>query len=314
MIMVNGNTWPFLNVEQRRYRFRFLNGCQSRFLVLKFDKPEVDVWQIGNEGGFLAAPVRINDLDVGGLGGVLLMGLAERADVIVDFSNVPVDTNVTLLNLGPDEPFGGFPTPASDPDTTGQIMQFHVGPAVAADPSTPPQFLVLPALAPLPAESMTRKLGLIEMMSEFHEGPAEAMLGTVDAEGYPTHHMWMEEITENPIVGATEVWEMYNFTADAHPMHVHEVTFEVLNRQALVTNEDGETEPPARTVGDPRPPEAWESGRKDTVIAYPGEVTRIKAKFDNPGTFVWHCHIVEHEDNEMMRPYRIGPVDPNAPA
>jgi FtsP/CotA-like multicopper oxidase with cupredoxin domain len=117
--------------------------------------------------------------------------------------------------------------PVADPDTTGQIMQFHVGPAVAADPSTPPQFLVLPALAPLPAESMTRKLGLIEMMSEFHEGPAEAMLGTVDAEGYPTHHMWMEEITENPIVGATEVWEMYNFTADAHPMHVHEVTFEV---------------------------------------------------------------------------------------
>ena len=96
-------------------------------------------------------------------------------------------------------------------------------------------------------------------------------------------------------------------------MHVHEVTFEVVDRQALVTNDDGETIPPARLVGDPRPPEPWEIGRKDTVIAYPGEVTRIRAKFDTPGTFVWHCHIVSHEDNEMMRPYRIGPADPKAP-
>jgi Multicopper oxidase len=87
-----------------------------------------------------------------------------------------------------------------------------------------------------------------------------------------------------------------------------------LRPQALVTNDDGEAVPPARTVGDPRPPEAWESGFKDTVIAYPGEVTRLRAKFDNPGQFVWHCHIVEHEDNEMMRPYRIGPVQPGEPA
>jgi len=96
-------------------------------------------------------------------------------------------------------------------------------------------------------------------------------------------------------------------------MHVHETTFEVINRQALVTNEDGETETPSRLEGEPRSPEPWESGLKDTVIAYPGEVTRIKARFDNPGQFVWHCHIVEHEDNEMMRPYRIGPVQPGQP-
>jgi FtsP/CotA-like multicopper oxidase with cupredoxin domain len=151
------------------------------------------------------------------------------------------------------------------------------------------------------------------MMSMYWDGPAEAMLGNVDMDGMPMHHMWVEPVTENPAVGDTEVWEFYNFTADAHPMHVHEVTFEVVNRQGLVTNEDGETEPPARLVGDPRPPELWESGFKDTVIAYPGEVTRIRARFTNPGTFVWHCHIVEHEDNEMMRPYRIGPEDPNAP-
>jgi FtsP/CotA-like multicopper oxidase with cupredoxin domain len=244
------------------------------------------------------------------------MGLAERADVIVDFTNVPQGSYV-LGNVGPDEPFGGgepdedFDT--SDPDSTGQVMEFRVGPALAPDPTTPPQFLQLPAIAPLPDASVTRPLALIEMMSEVHDGPSEAMLGHVDADGMPMHQMWSEPISENPAVGATEVWEFYNFTADAHPMHVHEVTFEVVNRQALVVNEDGETAPPARLDGDPRPPEAWENGLKDTVIAYPGEVTRIRAKFNTPGQFVWHCHIVEHEDNEMMRPYRIGPADPNAP-
>ena len=317
MIMVNGNTWPFQQVEQRRYRFRFLNGCQSRFLILDFSKiPGVEVWQIGNEGGFLAAPVNIT----ADCGNRLLMGLAERADLIVDFTNVPVG-NYVLGNLGPDEPFGGGEPdngdgtgfPVADPDSTGQIMQFRVVPAVAPDPTTPPMFLQLPALMPLPTESATRKLALIEMMSMHHDGPAEAMLGHVDADDLPVHQMWMDPVTENPMVGDTEVWEFYNFTADAHPMHVHEVAFEVVNRQALVVNGDGETEPPARFAGDPRPPEAWESGLKDTVIAYPGEATRIKAKFDTPGQFVWHCHIVEHEDNEMMRPYRIGPPDPNTP-
>ena len=103
MIMVNGNTWPFQTVEQRRYRFRFLNGCQSRFLILDFSQiPGVEVWQIGNEGGFLAAPVNIT----AAMGNRLLMGLAERADMIVDFTNVPLG-NYVLGNVGPDEPFGG---------------------------------------------------------------------------------------------------------------------------------------------------------------------------------------------------------------
>jgi FtsP/CotA-like multicopper oxidase with cupredoxin domain len=114
-------------------------------------------------------------------------------------------------------------------------------------------------------------------------------------------------------VGDTETWEFYNFTADAHPMHVHEIAFEVVNRESLVVD-DEETAVPVQLTGDVRPPEAWESGFKDTVIAYPGEVTRLRAKFDNAGQYVWHCHIVEHEDNEMMRPYRIGPVQPGQPS
>jgi len=318
-IMVNGNTWPFLAVEQRRYRFRFLNGCQSRFLILDFGGiPGVEAWQIGNEGGFLAAPVDLTTDH----GNRLLMSLAERADVIVDFTNVPPG-NYVLGNVGPDEPFGGgIPGDdfsAADPATTGQIMQFNVVAAVGADTSTPPQFLQLPALTPLPAESVTRPLALIEKADEGEdadgeevEGPVEALLGTVDG-GVPEERLWMDAVTENPAVGATEVWEFYNTTADAHPMHVHEVTFEVVNRQNLLTDEEGEVAEPIRLVGDVSGPEASESGFKDTVIAYPGQVTRVRARFDKPGQFVWHCHIVEHEDNEMMRPYRIGPPQVGQP-
>jgi FtsP/CotA-like multicopper oxidase with cupredoxin domain len=310
MIIANGNTWPFQTVEQRRDRFRFLNGCQSRFLILDFNQiPGVEAWVIGNEGGFLAAPVNITADHANRL----LMGLAERADVIVDFTNVP-EGNYVLANVGPDAPFGGVPIASeelADPDSTGQIMQFRVVPSPAPDPTTPPQFLQLPAITPLPVPVTTRPLALLEMMSMYHDGPAEAVLGNVDG-GMAMHKMWSDPISENPDVGDTEVWEFYNFTEDAHPMHIHEITFEVIDRQAISFDEEEHSN--VTLVGDPRPAEAWESGFKDTVIAYPGEVTRVKAKFDTPGTFVWHCHIVEHEDNEMMRPYRIGPEDPAAPS
>jgi FtsP/CotA-like multicopper oxidase with cupredoxin domain len=318
MMMVNGNTWPFQTVEQRRYRFRFLNGCQSRFLILDFNNiPGVEVWTIGNEGGFLAAPVNLTASH----GNRLLMGLAERADVIVDFTNVPVG-NYFLGNVGPDEPFGGgvpvVDFPVADPASTGQIMQFRVVPALAPDPTTPPQFLVLPAIVPLPAATVTRPLALLEEMSMyFADAPAEALLGTVAgdpnvAPGVWTKRLWMDPVTENPAVGATEVWEIYNATADAHPMHVHEVVFEVVNRQPIFVNElTQEVQVVPGSV--PTPPEPWETGFKDTVTAYPGQVTRIRAQFNTPGQFVWHCHIVEHEDNEMMRPYRIGPVQPGQP-
>jgi FtsP/CotA-like multicopper oxidase with cupredoxin domain len=123
----------------------------------------------------------------------------------------------------------------------------------------------------------------------------------------------MDPVTENPAVGATEVWEFYNITGDAHPMHVHELVFEVVNREGLVLDEDDEVVEPVQLDGNITPPESWETGFKDTVTAYPGQVTRIRAQFNTPGQYVWHCHIVEHEDNEMMRPYRIGPEQPGQP-
>jgi FtsP/CotA-like multicopper oxidase with cupredoxin domain len=316
-IMVNGNTWPFQTIEQRRYRFRFLNGCDARFLILDFTNiPGVEAWQIGNEGGFLAAPANIT-----ALGNRLLMGPAERADVIVDFTNVPVG-NYVLGNIGPDEPFGGgvpgVDFPVSDPATTGQVIEFRVVPVVAPDPTTPPQFLALPAITPLPPATVTRPLALLEELSAFFaDAPAETRLGTVAGDpntgfGAWTALKWEDAVTENPAVGATEVWEFYNATADAHPIHIHEITFEVVNRQDIFVDE-GTQQVQVVPGSVPLPPEPWETGSKDTVIAYPNQVTRVRAQFNKPGQFVWHCHIVEHEDNEMMRPYRIGPVQPGQP-
>jgi FtsP/CotA-like multicopper oxidase with cupredoxin domain len=144
------------------------------------------------------------------------------------------------------------------------------------------------------------------------EGPVEALLGIVDA-GAAVERLWMDPVTENPGIGDTEVWEFYNTTGDAHPMHVHEVAFEVVSREGLVLDEAGEVAQPVQLDGVVTPPESWETGVKDTITALPGQVTRVRAQFNYPGQFVWHCHIVEHEDNEMMRPYRIGPVQAGQP-
>jgi FtsP/CotA-like multicopper oxidase with cupredoxin domain len=319
MMVVNGFTWPKLEVEQRRYRFRFLNGCNSRFLDLKmttsprsdndgFNTPEYPFWQIGAEQGFLPAPVEL---------GHLLMAPAERADVIVDFTNIPVGTEIVLVNDGPDAPFGGISLEdLSDHASTGQVMMFEVKAASNGDSTMPPDQLTLPAQPVLAPTDVTREVSLNE--EESHSvrvsedagnivldcatgevfGPTSALLGTLNMNGSGNPLLWMDPITENPAVGATEEWEIHNFTEDAHPIHVHLVKFKVLGRGA-----DGT-----------QAPESWETGFKDTVIAYPGEITRIKATYDLPGFYVWHCHIVEHEDNEMMRPYHIGPVPKNAPA
>ncbi len=313
MMVVNGFTWPYLEVEQTRYRFRFLNGCNSRFLILKMSNG-MTFHQIGGDQGFLPAPVALAEL---------LMAPAERADVIVDFSTIPVGTEIILLNLGPDEPFGGgipgVDFDPADPDSTGQVMMFRV----KAGNSLPTGDLpaTLPAAPALGPAGNTRAVSLNEEESltvrvvtdAFGNvvldcadpdaepfGPTSALLGTLNPDGTGNPLLWMDPITENPALGATETWEIHNFTMDAHPIHIHLVKFEVVGRQPF--------------GGPVYGPEPWETGFKDTVIAYPGEITRVKMMFDLPGFYVWHCHIVEHEDNEMMRPYHVGPIPPDAPA
>jgi spore coat protein A len=328
-MVVNGRTWPVLTVEPRRYRFRLLDGSDGRFLILKLvtgdpttrpGVPALPFWQIGADGGFLPAPVQLDQL---------LMGPAERADVIVDFTGLAEGTEVYMINEGPDEPFGGGmggeEFEYADPETTGQVMKFVIGPLLGPDTSVPMVGLVLPRFFPLGPSDNVRQVTLNEaesatvLVSEEDEsivldcddgspfGPTQALLGTLNPDGTSVSRLWSDAITETPALNATETWEIYNFTVDAHPIHLHLVTFQVVNRQNLMTDDEGMATQPATLVGEPMPPEPSETGFKDTVTAYPGQVTRVKAKFDILGLYVWHCHIIEHEDNEMMRPYRVVP-------
>ncbi len=355
MMVVNGQTWPYMNVEPRRYRLRLLNGCNSRFLILALQNANgfpyqqflVDndnvIHQIGAEGGFLPEPVEPS-YPVGGnfVKGLLLMGPAERADVIVDFSGFAAGTQLILRNLGPDEPFGGGEIfgdfDASNLFSTGLVMKFNVVAASnGADPSTPVDELILPRLDGFRQRQIDRaserKLLLFEEESALlcwdeedpdsvvaptngtcPEGtvlvaPKAALLGTFtvvpNEPDIETPLLWSDDITENPMVGDIEKWVFRNRTMDAHPIHVHQVMFQVLGREVIGGGD---------SIAGSNLPLPTETGWKDTVIAYPDEETTIIAKFDLPGFYVWHCHIVEHEDNEMMRPFHVGPIPADAPA
>jgi bilirubin oxidase len=311
-IVVNGNTWPVLNVEPRRYRFRLLNACNTRALMLKIvtdplaTRPAsaaLPIWIIGSDGGFLPKPVQVSSATI---------AVAERYDVIVDFTGIKPGTSMYLINEGPDEPFGGgspgVDFDPSDPGTTGQVMKFVVGQLNGKDTSVPPNQLSLPSLTNIGNSSKTRKLSLNEMDSTtFADAPTMGMLGTLNSNNQPVPLHWGDVVTEQVGINTTETWELHNFTPDGHPIHIHQVQFQVVNRQTMPPSESGAS-PSASTsssANKPRPPQPWEVGFKDTVIALPGEITRVKAKFDISGTFVWHCHIIDHEDNEMMRPYVV---------
>jgi FtsP/CotA-like multicopper oxidase with cupredoxin domain len=204
-------------------------------------------------------------------------------------------------------------------------MQFRVIAATSLDRSVTPLKMALPAIVPLGASAAIRQLSLNEEGSATVKvitdasgnvvfdcagelfGPKAAKLGTLEM-GMPMPMMWMDNITENPAPGSIETWEIYNFTEDGHPIHLHLVQFQVVNREDLVLDEEGMPVMPVQLTGMTSPPHAWETGFKDTIIALPGQVTRVRAQFDRPGLYVWHCHILEHEDNEMMRPYAVGPI------
>jgi len=376
-IVVNGTTWPKLDVDDSRYRFRLLNGCNSRALNLAMYTvtdggdgiwgngndvlgTEVPFYQIGGDQGFLPNVVKITtgfatvypgdgsvpaDTPVSSADKALLLMNAERGDVIVDFSGMANGTRIRMINTAPDAPFGGFPDVPADALTSGQVMDFVVDTTIGAtDTSTPVEDLNLPAEVPLGPADNTRPLSLNELGSEQvcfnidsvteeittlfsrpegdstfladclattplnpgdtveEAGPRQARMGLLIPNGSggwtPVSKLWGDPVTEMPVLDSTEIWEFHNDTADAHPVHIHLVGFEIIDRQDL----DAVTLNP---VGEPIPPEPNELGFKDTVISYPGQVVRVKAKFDIPGLYVWHCHILEHEDNEMMRPFTV---------
>ena len=312
MIMVNGNTWPFQTVEKRRYRLRFLNGCQSRFLILDFTNiPGVEVWQIGNEGGFLAAPVNLTADN----GNRLLMGLAERADLIVDFTNVPVG-NYVLANSAPtSRSAAASPMTTSTPPTPRAPVRSCSSGSCPRSRPTRPRRRSSWCCRRSPASAAARPGGW-RCWSRRRRSPT----------GRP-RHSWAS-LTQRGPRSRRSGWMRSARTPRSAPPRSGSTT----TRPPTPTRCTS-TRSPSRSSTDntslsmrkarsssrfsspatPRCQRPWENGWKDTVIAYPGQVTRLRLRFTNPGQFVWHCHIVEHEDNEMMRPYRIGPPQTGQP-
>ncbi|MBI4290553.1 MAG: multicopper oxidase domain-containing protein [Betaproteobacteria bacterium] len=308
VVLVNGVAWPVLEVEPRKYRFRVLNGSDSRVYDMRLSNGMPFV-QIGSDLGLLNAPETISMLSV---------APGERADVIVDFSRMSGQT-IVITNSA------NAPYPNGDPvdrKTAGEIMAFRVSLPLSGMPDRPIPSSLRPVLGPVPAmaaPARTRKILLFEGTDTRER--LQTMAGIVDSTR-PTLNgtlVFHDPITENPAVGDTEVWEFYNTTADAHPMHMHLVDFRIINRQKFSgtilpkTNSDGSLggvlqEESIRLLGRPRIPQATELGKKDTAKMFPGEVTRVIAKFNRPGEYLYHCHILSHEDHEMMRPYYVGPI------
>jgi spore coat protein A len=282
-ILVNGKVWPFLEVEPRKYRFRIYNGSNARFYQMRLSSGQPFV-QIGSEGGLFEHPVTVQEI---------LLAPAERADVIVDFSKHKGER--IILTNSANAPFPGGDAPTPD---TAQIMEFRVKRHLSRpDDSVIPKTLsCLERLEPGP-NTVTRINTLNETTDQF--GRPLLLLNNMT---------WRElPITETPQNGNIEVWELYNETNDTHPIHLHLVQFQLLDRAAF-TGDPRDPDNPNNplVIGERMPPAENERGWKDTVRANPGEVTRIIARFGPfTGIYPWHCHILEHEDHDMMRPYEV---------
>jgi spore coat protein A len=371
VMLVNGRSWPYMRVEPRRYRFRWVDGSNARFYQLSLvdaatGAPGPMFWQIGSDGGLLNKPVGLNN-PRSTTPQVFLMAPGERADIIIDFSNFAGKT-LTMVNIAR-APFPSGDAP--DPATIGQIMQFRVGPRTSrtTDRSWDPahdEHLRTHEIERPDVPRITRALTLNEVAGD--GGPLGMFMNNT---------MWDMTATENLKVGDTEVWEFINLTMDTHPNHLHLFQYQLVNRQAFDVNRymavygtpqpgsgpplpyslrnkatggklGGNPDVTPFLVGSPIPPDANERGWKDTFRMNPGQVGRVlvrvapqdaiaRAKaagkrvapgvnlypfepwaamgttdsFGYPGGpgYVWHCHIVDHEDNEMMRPLFVtGPA------
>jgi FtsP/CotA-like multicopper oxidase with cupredoxin domain len=384
-MVVNGVIWPYEEVEPRNYRLHLLNGTDSRFMAIQlFEVPSGDenfdntIQQlsfdvIGSDQGLASSPTTVQ---------TLLSEPGSRYDIIVDFKNVTFGNRVIMKNIGGDEPFGGdIPGPQVFGETD-RIMAFDVTLGYGALSNEPDPTLGAINFGPNVPEpaTRTRKVALFEGKDEF--GRLQPLLGTAEpATDYAGNPItwpntaeytgvgligqmegsiaWHSPTTENPALGDTEEWEIWNVTGDAHPVHLHLVHFEILGRQEIAWDShtigpddpsgeeedrvipnalystpanDGTylvTQPTVQhnsVAGDPgtygvgfkimnktygaavsQPAGYVENTPKDMVTALPDQVTRIKATFDKPGRYVWHCHILSHEDHEMMRVMHVGP-------
>jgi spore coat protein A len=268
-IVINGKIFPYLDVEPRKYRFRILNGSNARFLHLSLSDAH-NFQQIGSDQGLLSSPVQLEKV---------FLAPAERADVVIDFAGLG-GSNIVLKN------------------DIFAALQFRVAKIKVSDNSRLPQTLrPVPRIGEATAVK-TRSLSLVEV-DDLKQRPQRMLLN---------NEHWNMPVTENPQLDSTEIWELVNTTDDSHPIHLHLVRFQILDRRTFDINAYwGANEVRYKAAAVPPSPE--EMGWKDTLRADPGMVTRIIVKFEGfPGRYVWHCHILEHEDNEMMRPFDVLPA------
>lgn len=337
IILVNGKAWPYLDVEPRKYRFRMINGSDSRFYNMWLQLasggaiPAGAIRLIGNEGGLLPAAVPVGrDED-----SALLMAPGERFDVIVDFSLFTPGATLTLRNDAATPYPGGDPAAAN---TTGRIMQFRINkPLAAPDTSTmpaTPRSIIRPVGWDSPVRTATFDLQETDEYDRFVFNPdmgtaLPRLMLKVNGRNFadPLH------LQEQHNLNAIEDWILINSTVDMHPMHVHLVNFEVLEKGTIAiadyTAATDLTMPAVAGTGlQPNVNEAGlavmpgsesaytvhadEMGWKETVRVPPASLNglrvgyvRVRAKFDIAGTYMWHCHILAHEEHEMMRPYMV---------
>lgn len=265
-ILINGKLFPYLDVEPRRYRFRVINASNGRAFRLSLSTGQ-PMYGIGGDQGLLSEPVEQR---------VVNLVAAERGDLVVDFSDQK-GQQVVLKNEDRD------------------IMQFRVSSREVRDPSSLPSRLrtiekVLPSAA-----VRKRMLTLDEYLDPAGTVSRSLLNGT----------RWHDPVTERPLHGSVEIWGLINLTKDAHPIHLHAVRFQILDRRPFDLAGYQKTRKLTYT-GPAVQPNACEAAWKDIVRADPGMVTRIIVRFDGFwGLYSWHCHILEHEDNEMMRPLEI---------
>lgn len=273
-ILVNGKLWPFLNVEPRKYRFRILNGSNRRSYVLRLSNNE-KINQIGTDGGFLSATTEISTVE---------LTPAERVDVIIDFSKF---ANEEILLMNDDEEFSE--------EHTNVIMKFKV-------------------TLPLKGEDTSQIPTLLQPEMDLHEHHAHTvrnlpLTSTLDRYGRLMlllgDQMYHDPATEKPALDSIEVWNLINTTPVHHPIHIHLVQFKIIERRPFNVDlyvAEGKLE----FTGEPEGPREYEKGWKDTVKADIGKVTKIIMHWkEHVGDYIWHCHFLEHEDHDMMRPIRV---------
>jgi spore coat protein A len=278
-ICVNGKAWPFLNVKKGKYRFRIVNGSNTRTYTLGLRTAvgaPINFQQIGSDGGFLNAPVT--------LGSITIMP-GERADVVIDFAPFAATSFLTMINTAP------APFPTGDPNNAiPNVMQFRIG-AAAGD--TDPLPAVLNTIAPIPEAQSTGTKQFVLRTSANQVCNADTWL---------INDLFWNDVTDFLRVGQTQVWSFVNRSALTHPMHIHLVQFQVLDRQDFTVINNVITPTPGTLAIPPLEERGW----KDTVQCPPSKITRVIAKFDGYyGLFPMHCHILEHEDHEMMRQFEV---------